>query len=177
MRNQSENIWVWDPFVRAFHWTLVTAYLAAWLSAEELTWLHNQTGYFIIALIGLRFVWGLIGTRYARFSDFVHSPRATMAYLRSLGDGEPRHYLGHNPAGGWMIVALLVSLIATGVSGIMIDSLYADLWEEIHEASANLSLFLVVMHVGGVIGASLLHRENLIKAMLTGKKTRRDAHV
>ena len=177
MQIEKATVPVWDPFVRVFHWSLVTAYLVAWVSAEGSSWVHDQIGYFILAMIGLRIVWGLIGTRHARFGDFVHSPRQTLEYLRSLRSGRPRHYPGHNPAGGWMILALFAGMLAAGASGIMIEGAHEEFWEEIHEASANLTLFLVVLHVGGVITSSFLHGENLVTAMLTGKKKRRNAHV
>lgn len=115
---ERNSIVVWDPFVRVFHWSLVASYAVAWASAEEWDWLHEQSGYFILVLIGLRVMWGLVGTRHARFSDFVYGPGRVLAYLRDLTSGTPRHYLGHNPAGGWMVIALLVSLLLTGISGL-----------------------------------------------------------
>lgn len=168
---------VWDPFVRLFHWSLVLAYALAWFSGEDLAVLHERTGYFILALIGLRLVWGLLGTRYARFSDFLYRPARVLDYLRSLRAGRPEHFVGHNPAGGWMVVALLLGLLATGVSGLMLDGSEEGLWKEFHEALANLTLLLVVVHVSGVVAASLLHRENLVRAMVTGVKMRRGGDV
>jgi cytochrome b len=132
----------------------------------------------MLVLIGLRVVWGLVGSEHARFSDFLFSPTRTMDYLRSLRSGRPRHYLGHNPAGGWMVVALLLSLAVAAVSGVMMGGAEDEVLEEVHEAFANLSLLLVVVHVSGVVVSSLLHRENLVKAMLTGfKMMRRNADV
>lgn len=177
MQTAQHRIVVWDPFVRAFHWSLVVAYLGAWLTAEELAGLHEQLGYFVLALIGLRLIWGLIGTRHARFSDFVRGPAATLSYLRSLAGGRPRHYLGHNPAGGWMVVLLLLTLVATAASGILVGGGEEELWEELHEGLANLSLLLVAVHITGVVAASLLHGENLVRAMLTGHKMRSNADV
>jgi cytochrome b len=176
MQIARDRVKVWDPFVRVFHWSLVLAYALAWASGEESAVLHERVGYFILALIGLRVVWGLIGPPHARFGDFLFGPARTLGYLRSLLSGRPEHYLGHNPAGGWMVIALLLSLIAAGASGVMIAG-EDDLWEEIHEGLANLTLLLVVVHVSGVVFASLLHHENLVKAMLTGSKPRRDGHV
>ncbi len=177
MQIAHERIRVWDPFVRVFHWSLVFSYAVAWASGEESAWLHEQAGYFILALIGLRVTWGLIGSEHARFSDFLFGPGRTLDYLRSLRSGRPERYLGHNPAGGWMVVALLLSLVAASVSGLMIGGGEDELWEEVHEGLANLSLLLVVVHVSGVAVASLLHRENLVKAMITGFKVRRNADV
>ncbi len=176
MNIQSQKVSVWDPFVRVFHWSLVLAYLGAWASAEEWAGLHDQLGYFILVLVGLRLIWGLVGTRYARFSSFLRAPRTAMAYLRSLAGGRPTHYVGHNPIGGWMVIALMACLTATGVTGILMGAEDGP-WEELHEIAANLSLLLVAVHVGGVLVASLLHEENLIGAMLTGDKLRRNPDV
>lgn len=177
MQLERDRIKVWDPFVRVFHWSLVFSYALAWASAEESAVLHERAGYFMLALIGLRLVWGLVGSQHARFSDFLVGPRRTFAYLRSLRGGHPLHFLGHNPAGGWMVVALLVSLVAASVSGVMMGGAEDGVWEEIHEGFANLSLLLVIVHVSGVAVASLLHHENLVKAMVTGFKIRRNADV
>jgi cytochrome b len=176
MQTAPNRIAVWDPFVRAFHWSLALTYLGTWLTAEEWAGLHEQLGYFVLGLIGLRVVWGLIGTRHARFGDFVRGPAATLAYLRSLLGGRPQHYLGHNPAGGWMVILLMLSLVATAASGILVGG-EEGLWEELHEGLANLSLLLVAVHITGVVAASLLHGENLVRAMLTGHKTRSNADV
>ncbi len=177
MPTQSASTPVWDPFIRTFHWSLVLSYLIAWVTAESVERLHEQSGYFILALLGLRIVWGLIGTPHARFSDFVYSPRNTLRYLASLLSGQPPYYRGHNPAGGWMVIALIICLLATAVSGIMIAEAHEELWEELHEGVAELSLLLVVLHLGGVVTASWLHRENLVKAMLSGRKAKRHSHV
>jgi len=177
MQQQRETVRVWDPFVRVFHWSLVLSYAVAWASGDEWVVLHERVGYFMLALIGLRVVWGLIGSRHARFSDFLAGPSRTAAYLRSLRVGRPAHYDGHNPAGGWMVIALLLGLLAAAGSGLMIGGGEDELWEEIHEGLAYLTLLLVVVHVSGVLVASLLHRENLVLAMLTGNKLRRDGHV
>ena len=177
MQLERGRVSVWDPFVRVFHWSLVLAYLLVWLSAEEWEWLHEQTGYFILVLIGMRVLWGLLGPRHARFSDFLYSPRQTLGYLNELRSGLPRHYLGHNPAGGWMVIVLLSSLAATAVSGILIGAGHAELWEDLHEGLASLSLVLIFVHLGGVLFSSLLHSENLIAAMWTGMKKRRNADV
>jgi cytochrome b len=167
---------VWDPFVRFHHWALVASFALAWVSAEESMLLHEQAGYFMLVLITLRLAWGVIGTQHARFTDFIYSPAKTFAYLSSLKSGTPRHYVGHNPAGGWMIILLLVMLLATIGSGIMMEGLHESAWEEIHEAFANLTILLVLVHVTGVVVAGLQHGENLVKAMITGYKQRGDNH-
>ena len=130
---------------------------------------HEQAGYFLLGLIGLRVFWGFIGTRHARFGDFVRGRGETLAYLRGLGTGRPAHYLGHNPAGGWMVVMLLSALFGAAVSGMLMQG-DEGLWEEIHEGLAGLTLLMVAVHVGGVVVSSLLHRENLVRAMITGRK-------
>jgi cytochrome b len=177
MSSPSLKIPVWDPFVRVFHWSLVLAYAGTWITAEvDLPW-HEKLGYFVLALLGLRLFWGLIGSRHARFSDFLRGPRVTMAYLKSLIADQPRDYLGHNPAGGWMIVLLIGSLALTIASGVLMGGAGEGVWEELHEGAAGLTLFLVVLHLVGVAASSLLHRENLILAMLTGRKLRRSHDV
>ena len=164
---------VWDWFIRIFHWSLVSFFAIAWVTADELDRLHEIAGYVVAVLIGLRIIWGLVGTRHARFSDFVYRPSVVIAYLRDSVFLKAKRYLGHNPAGGAMVVALLICLVAISATGIMLtgDSLgVEDLIEELHEAIANLTLGLVVLHVGGVILSSLEHRENLVKSMISGLK-------
>lgn len=167
---------VWDPFVRFHHWALVGSFVLAWITAEESMLLHEQVGYFMLVLITLRLAWGVIGTQHARFTDFIYSPAKTFAYLSSLKRGKPEHYTGHNPAGGWMIILLLAMLLATIGSGIMMQGQYESAWEELHEAFANLTILLVLVHVSGVVVAGLQHGENLVKAMITGYKPRGDNH-
>lgn len=122
--NDQREIRVWDPLVRIFHWTLVAAFFTAYLiEAEgELAWLHTNAGYLIVILLGVRVVWGLVGPRHARFSDFVTGPFTAASYLVAEVAGRARRYLGHNPAGGWMAIALMLSLLATSVTGM---ALYA----------------------------------------------------
>ena len=164
---------VWDIAVRLFHWYLVIAFAVAWLSADEWDRLHELAGYFIAGLIVFRLVWGIIGTRHARFSDFIVGPTTLINYLRDSLLHRAKRYLGHNPAGGAMVIALLVSLIVVSASGVaMISNAYWGIeWvEEIHEASAVLTLVFVFLHVAGVIFSSISHKENLVRSMFTGKK-------
>ena len=168
---------VWDPFVRVAHWTLVIGVLGAWLTSEidhkAAEAVHEWLGYLVLAVLALRIPWGWIGTRYARFSQFVRPPRETLAYARTVAAGaEPRH-LGHNPLGAWMIVALIVMAAAASLSGwlFVTDRFWGEEWlEETHEALANGLLALVALHVAGVVFSSLRHRENLVRAMITGRK-------
>lgn len=167
------TIRVWDPLVRLFHWSLVVSFAIAWISADEWDDLHIWAGYAAAALVSFRILWGLVGSRYARFSQFVHAPRTVTAYLKDLMAGREARYLGHNPAGGAMILLLLASLAALCLTGWMytLDAFWGEEWvEEIHEVLANLLLVLVGLHVAGVALASLKHHENLVRSMITGHK-------
>lgn len=163
---------VWDPVVRLFHWTLVAAVATAFL-AEAGGRLHDAAGYLVLALIAVRLVWGLIGTSHARFASFVAGPAALVRYLVGLVRGRPERFLGHNPAGAAMILALLATLAVVAGTGWLMttDRFWGVGWvEELHEGSAWFALALVGVHVLGVVVSSLLHRENLVRAMITGRK-------
>jgi len=117
----SDKIYVWDPLVRFFHWTLVLAFVIAYLTGDEENTLHIYSGYYILGLVSVRVIWGIIGTRYARFSNFIYSPSAVIDYLKGfIFMGSGKKYIGHNPAGGWMVIAMLVSLTLTGLSGLKV---------------------------------------------------------
>jgi len=167
------RILVWDLPVRLFHWMLALAFAGAWLTAESERWrdLHVLLGYTAGVLVVLRILWGLVGSRHARFASFVRGPRRVAAYLRSLVAGRPEHATGHNPAGGWAILALIVLTLAVVATGLVVE---ADLGprglDEVHEAIATVMLAVVGIHVAGVIVGSLAHRENLVRAMVTGTK-------
>lgn len=163
---------VWDPVIRVFHWTLVAAFATAFL-VEEGGRLHDAAGYVVLGLIALRLVWGVIGPEHARFASFVPGPAGLVAYLRGLARGKPARFLGHNPLGGVMIVLLLVTVFTAAASGWLMttDRFWGVGWvEELHEITAWLALALVAVHVTGVLVSSLLHRENLVRAMITGHK-------
>ena len=167
---------VWDPFVRLFHWLLVVLFAAAYLTGDESDRLHIAIGYAVAGLIALRIIWGFAGSSHARFSDFVRGPREVFSYLRDVVFLRARRYLGHNPAGGAMILALLVMLIGTSISGYLLttDAFWGSKRaEEIHEVLANLTVGLIALHMLGVLAASFEHRENLVKAMITGRKRNR----
>jgi cytochrome b len=165
---------VWDAPTRVFHWLLAASFAGAFLTAdsERLRDIHVLLGYTFAGLIGFRLLWGLFGTRYARFRSFLFSPRELFQYLRSLFTRSPRHYLGHNPAGSLAIFLLLALGLVTAATGY---AAYNDLggeWlVELHEASAFAMLAVVGGHIAGVIVSSLLHRENLVRAMITGRKS------
>lgn len=164
---------VWDPFVRVFHWSLVTLFTIAFLTGDEIEWLHLAAGYGVAGLVALRIVWGFVGPQNARFSQFVKGPRAAAGFLlQSIRLKAPRH-LGHNPAGGLMILALLAMLVGLSVTGILMttDAFWGSkVLEEVHEVLANVTLGLVALHVLGVVITSVEHGENLCKAMVTGRK-------
>lgn len=205
---------VWDPFVRIFHWSLVIAFCVAYFTEPEDAGLalHVWAGYFVGGLIVLRFIWGFVGTRHARFSDFAFGPFRSIAYLGDLVRGRSDRHLGHSPAGAWMVYLLLFTLAATVLTGMTTlaterhqgpfaffvaasptaattaterggekDSVHAaaangdrepgeDAVEEMHEILANIVLGLALLHIVGVVLASVSHRENLVRAMVTGKK-------
>jgi len=215
--DNTQYIKVWDIAIRVFHWTLFGCYALAFISSENIPKLHVFFGYSVLFLVLFRIVYGFVGTKYARFSDFLYRPAQIADYLKGLLIGRPKHYIGHNPAGGVMIFILLLSLLSLTLSGIkaygikghgplakheisFMTNAFADsddkedrdkhnshnrrsqknhrteknekdeFWEEVHETIAHFTLFLISIHVLGVWVSSLVHRENLIKAMITGRK-------
>jgi cytochrome b len=211
--NHASGTTVWDPVVRFGHWALVVAFAIAYFSAEEEAGgpdvLHVWGGYAVGAIIILRVLWGFIGSKYARFSDFVGEVVSAPRYLVDLVRGRARRYLGHSPAGGAMIIALLVSLAATVATGVIaygergkgplavdgagiVKQAAAEEDEdvravpkagakgeesvmgELHDSLANITLALIILHVLGVGLASFVHRENLLVAMITGRKRAED---
>ncbi|HSY89384.1 MAG TPA: cytochrome b/b6 domain-containing protein [Verrucomicrobiae bacterium] len=168
----SGQVKVWDPVVRVFHWSLAAAVMLALISDED-RGLHEAVGYLALALILIRLLWGFIGPRPARFSSFVQPPGAILAYLGDVARFRARRYLGHNPAGGAMILLLMATVATAAVSGWLsqTDRFFAVAWvEDLHRASANLLIVLIVFHLIGVLLSSLMHGENLVRAMVTGRK-------
>mgnify|MGYP006270024317 FL=1 len=167
------HIRVWDWPVRVFHWSLAICILIGFVTgeSERFSLLHQTLGYAAVGLLVFRMTWGFIGTRYARFSQFVKGPGAVLAYLKGMREGNPPHHIGHNPVGG-IAVLLLMGLVAlTGFTGWLISAGDAPGWqEELHEIAANSLILVVLIHVLGVVLSSRLHRENLVRAMLTGFK-------
>ena len=190
---------VWDPLVRICHWALVATFFTAYFTGEEGPEIHEWMGYVVLALVIFRILWGFIGSEHARFSDFVRGPGEVLRNLRDIVLVHPKRYLGHSPAGGAMVVLLLVMLAATTVTGIIGEAQYeqasptanaataADEHEqegsrnggqrgeespivEAHEVLSNLTLALVLLHIAGVILSSFTHRENLIASMVSGRK-------
>lgn len=201
--NSESQVKVWDIGIRVFHWSLVALFFISYVSGDEESLIHVYTGYGVLGLVVFRVVWGVIGTRYARFSNFIVGRKTTALYVKSLFTTKPIHYLGHNPIGGWMIMTLLIFLFVTSWSGLVIygaeghgplanqqvsimSQAHAngdegegendeedELWEEIHESLATITLLLVFVHIGGVFIGSVIHRENLIKSMVTGYKNKK----
>jgi cytochrome b len=164
---------VWDAPVRVFHWLLVLSFAVAWLTSESERWqlAHITAGYTMAGLVGFRILWGLVGTQHARFSDFVQGPRAVARYLKSLVSRRPEHHAGHNPAGALAILALLALAVLTVATGwASYQEIGGELFEEVHEAIASTMLAIVVVHVVAVIASSVLHKENLVGAMVHGRK-------
>jgi cytochrome b len=164
---------VWDAPVRVFHWLMVLCFAAAWLTSEGERWqgVHIAAGYTMAGLVAFRILWGVIGTRHARFGDFVRGPRAIMAYLKSLALRRPEHHAGHNPAGALAILALLALAALTVASGwASYNEIGGEFFEEVHEAIAGTMLALVTVHVLAVVVSSGLHHENLVGAMIHGRK-------
>lgn len=198
---------VWDRFVRVFHWTLAGAFFVAYFTEDDLLTLHAWAGYLVGALIVLRVIWGFVGPRHARFTDFLYSPWKAWRYLLALLTFRAERHLGHSPAAGAMVFALLAGLALTVWSGLETYAIEEGLgplagpaaverqassassllilasdetaksgdggdsiWEAVHEAISNLMFIFVLLHIGGVVVASLVHRENLVRAMITGDK-------
>ena len=208
---------VWDPLIRIGHWTLVIAFFTAYLSGDDLFNIHKWAGYVVAAYVLVRIVWGIIGSRHARFTDFVRGPGAVFGYLRGLMTGKVKDYAGHNPAGGAMVVALLFSLLVTTSSGmalyavednagplagIVTEETFAplatafgegeeehergggheesgaeELLEGVHKAFVYITLALIGLHLAGVVASSLAHKQNLARAMVTGRKKAPDDEI
>ena len=184
-----DSIKVWDPLIRIFHWSLVLAFMVAYITEDDWITLHVAAGDLIALLLIFRIIWGVIGTRYARFTQFVKSPSAVIEHLKGMAQFKVSHYLGHNPAAAAMVVALLISLmmlcfsgyvlIATENQGVLAGTFFAGFnshWmEDVHEFFAHFTLLLVFAHIAGVIISSFMEQENLPRAMLVGfKKYRTD---
>jgi cytochrome b len=187
---------VWDPFVRIGHWAVVVAFCVAYFTKGEPRVVHTYAGYTLATYVVLRVLWGFIGPEHARFRNFVRSPSSAVRYLADLVRSRAPRHVGHSPAGGVMIVLLLISLAGTTGAGMTLYALHdhagplaalvasaddaagttaddearEEFWEETHELLANVTLLLVLLHIAGVIVASRAHRENLVKAMITGDK-------
>ncbi len=170
--SDSGMVRVWDPFVRLFHWTLVALFAAAYLTGDELELAHEVLGYAIVALLVLRIIWGVVGTRHARFKDFVFNPQAVLGYARDAITFRAKRYLGHNPLGGVMVLLMIAGLFVAAGSGWLLTIGAGDhhLLEEVHEVAANGMLALIGLHILGIAFSSFEHGENLVRSMVTGLK-------
>lgn len=170
-----QKIRVWDLPTRVFHWMLAISFAGAYLTAESERYrdVHEALGYVMFGLLLFRLVWGVAGTAYARFGSFLYSPARIMDYVRSLFGPKPQHFVGHNPAGGVAILLLLGLGLLISISGLGLAWEWGneDLFEELHEMAANLMLLVVIVHIVGVLGSSVLHKENLVRSMFTGYKS------
>lgn len=167
------RIRIWDVPTRVFHWTLVLSFAGVFLTSESERYrdIHVLLGYTMLGLLAFRLLWGFVGTRYARFSSFLYTPGQVIAYLHDLIRGRAAHYVGHNPAGSVAIWLLLALAAGAGISGVLLfQDVGGDAMEELHEALSFAMLAVVAVHVAGVALSSLLHRENLVRAMITGSK-------
>jgi cytochrome b len=189
----TENLRVWDPLVRASHWIvvgLVVSLLLTGFTGDQDN--HLALGVDVLVLVLVRIAWGFVDRGHAAFRNFVRTPRVVLDYGLSILRGNPERYLGHNPAGGWMVVALFLNLLALGLSGLflqaeleyegwLVGALGASdaavlrmLW--LHEAAVWSLLALIALHLVGVLVASRQHRENLVLAMITGDKPNLSPH-
>ncbi len=219
--DSASQVVVWDLLVRAGHWLLVLFFFVAYFTEDDLLTIHSWAGFGVGVYIVVRVIWGFIGPRYARFGDFAYGPAKAALYLKDLMLFQARRYIGHSPAGGFMVFVLILSLTATTVTGIALlaveenagpfapwlgqgvaleksmpglgsltaparasesedegenddyDKSYeekGEVLEEIHEFFSNLTLVLVILHIVGVVLASVVHKENLARAMVTGRK-------
>lgn len=187
MKNDQHMVKIWDIAVRSFHWLLLSAVAITYITEDDLLTVHAYAGYFIAGLISLRLIWGIIGSKHARFTSFVKSPRIVKQYLKEILQFKAKRHLGHNPAGGAMVLLLLLLLSISIISGIaayateasagplvghiqILPLFIQNSLEDIHELFANLTLLLIFLHVAGVAFASLQHKENLVKSMINGYK-------
>lgn len=169
--HQSAKISVWDPGVRIFHWLLVASVLIAFLSSEEdsliANW-HITAGWVAAALIVFRLAWGFAGGEHARFANFV-KPREIGGHIKHLLSGSAEASVGHNPLGAVAVLALLALCSFVGWTGIQLQTGGGE--EDIHEVAAYALLGLIALHVVAVIVMSIMTRDNLLLAMITGKKS------
>lgn len=168
----NRRILVWDIPTRLFHWMLVASFIIAYLTSESERWQlwHVMAGYTFGALLLFRLVWGVVGTRYARFADFIYGPKQVMHYMGTLLTRHPQHYVGHNPAGAWAILAMLGLGVLTVLTGWASFNDYGDWISELHEGIVNVLLLVIAIHIGGVVVSSFLHHENLARSMVNGFK-------
>lgn len=166
-------VYVWDPFVRLFHWSLVSCVLLNQFVLEEGETAHEWTGYTAAALVGLRLLWGLVGPRHARFADWWPTPARVRRHVQALLRGAPDDHLGHNPLGAIMMLLLMALVLALALTGWLqtTDALWGEEWvEELHEGLANALLLAAALHATAALVMGRLQRVHLVRAMITGVK-------
>jgi cytochrome b len=185
---------VWDVPVRVFHWVLVLLIVSqittVSLGGNAMEY-HVLGGSSILAMVLFRIVWGVVGTRHARFANFMRGPLAVLRYARSLTGSNHEKHEGHNPLGGWSVIAMLASVLVQAVSGLFADDeimTTGPLWKyvsddvastfgAIHEANAFVLLSLICIHMGAILFYLVKKKENLIVPMFSGIKTSVDTHI
>ena len=170
---RADWITVWDPFVRLFHWSLVGLFAFSYFTGDEWKSAHVVSGYLIGGLIVMRVLWGLFGSEHARFVNFIYRPATVLSFLADTARMRAKRYIGHNPAGGAMVIALLLTVGGIATTGYMMttDAYWGIEWvEDTHKILVNVALGLIALHVAGVVLASVEHGENLVRAMVTGRK-------
>ena len=171
--NKNQSVLVWDFPVRVFHWLLVISFAGAWITSESEAqqMIHYAFGYTACALVLFRIIWGIVGTRYARFSQFIKGPAETIHHTKSLLTGNQHAGLGHNPAGALAMISLMVLVLLIGLTGYWsVKEFLGDLMSGAHETIANIALGVVIIHIAAAIIMSFMQKENLIRSMVTGKK-------
>lgn len=176
VKDSSRTIVVWDVFVRIFHWSIVTGFLLNYFVIEDSNVWHDAIGYYILLMILLRFLWGFVGSHHAKFKNFIPDVRSLLAYLTDLLHFRERDYPGHNPAGAVMICVMISLMLTICISGWMmgLDQFWGEEWvEDLHYYSSSALLYLMFVHVAGVVYASFRHKQNLILSMVNGRKSSR----
>jgi cytochrome b len=171
--NNKQSILVWDFPVRVFHWLLVISFAGAWMTSESEAqqMIHYAFGYTACALVLFRIIWGIVGTRYARFRQFIKGPAETIGHIKSLLTGDQHAGLGHNPAGALAMMSLMALVLLIGLTGYWsVKEFLGDVVGEAHEAIASIAMAVVVIHIAAAIIMSFMQKENLIRSMVTGKK-------
>ena len=170
-----KTVLVWDAPVRIFHWLLALCFLGAWLTAENdgYEMLHYAFGYTAGLLVVFRIIWGIIGSRYARFSDFIKGPKTIIHHFVNMIKGRfDETYLGHNPLGAIVMIALMLLTLGTAATGYLcLSEIYGESSEELHEGIATVMLAVVGLHIAAAVVMSFMQKENLPRAMVTGRKT------
>lgn len=170
---KSQAILIWDLPTRVFHWSLAICFIGAVLTqeSEKYRLFHVSFGYTMLGLIIFRLLWGVIGSRYSRFSSFIFGLQEIKTYIMGLVRNRPIHYLGHNPLGSIAIYLILLIVLGISFTGYCIfNDVGASWYSEVHELMANFLIGIVVIHIFGVIASGLFHKENLVRSMLTGLK-------